>query len=488
MILRPVNLFCFAFLAVFASLLQTDSANASWLLRWLTQPVEVTDQPINDKPEAQDTTKTQSLLSRSFGDLVRSPKIPDLKSVEVAALDIEQHDDNLFNHLAFSLPDSSLESGTPQQEQVLIVTVEKGDTLSGILTRQGVNKHEVGGALEELKKHFDLRDLRAGWELEIGLNPRAPRVANGRLVSVTFQPSIDVTYRIWREKDGFAAMKDVLQLTKKVMLAKGKISNGLWVDANAMGVPNRVIGNLISIFAYSIDFQREIHQGDQFEAVYEALYNDQGKFVRTGSLLYGSFTIGKKKKKELYRFKNSKGSVSFFSRKGSSARRTLLRTPVDGARITSRYGRRKHPILGYTKKHKGVDFGAKRGTPVYSAGAGVVNYAGWRGSYGKYVRVRHNGTYQTAYAHLSKVARGIRSGKRVRQGQVIGYVGSTGRSTGPHLHYEVLKNGGQINPLKLTFNSRIQLGGKELKSFKSQRDRILSLKKQATELGPVASN
>lgn len=478
----------FPVLVFVAILSHSGSADASWLLRWLTQP-EVRTQ--SERPKSQDdavSLKPAKSLARSFGDLVRSPKIPDLKSVEVAALDVEVGDENLFNHLAFTLPDSSLEIGTPQQEQILVVTVEKGDTLSGILTRQGVNKHEVGAALEQLKKHFDLRDLRAGWELEIGLNPRSPRVANGRLVSVTFQPSIDVTYRIWRDQEGFAAVKDVLELDKKIMVAKGEISNGLWVDANAMGVPNRVIGNLISIFAYSIDFQREIHQGDQFEALYEALYDKDGKFVRTGSLLYGSFKIGKKKKKELYRFKNSKGSVSYFSHKGSSARRTLLRTPVDGARITSRYGRRKHPILGYTKKHKGVDFGAKRGTPVYSAGSGVVNYAGWRGSYGKYVRVRHNGTYQTAYAHLSKIARGMRNGKKVRQGQVIGYVGSTGRSTGPHLHYEVLKNGSQINPLKLTFNSRVQLGGNALKSFKSQRDRIKALRTQATELGPVASN
>lgn len=203
--------------------------------------------------------------------------------------------------------------------------------------------------------------------------------------------------------------------------------------------------------------------------MYEQFRGENGDVVHQGNIHYAKLTL-RDKGVPLYRYTTTKGNLDYFNAKGESVRKTLMRTPIDGARLSSRFGKRKHPILGYTRMHSGVDFAAPRGTPIYAAGNGTVVQSGRNGGYGNYVRIRHNGTYQTAYAHLSKFARGARRGARVRQGQVIGYVGTTGRSTGPHLHYEVLRNGRQINPRSVRIPSGEKLKGAELKKFLAMRD------------------
>jgi murein DD-endopeptidase MepM/ murein hydrolase activator NlpD len=232
-----------------------------------------------------------------------------------------------------------------------------------------------------------------------------------------------------------------------------------------------------------VDFQRSIRPGDGFEVMFEKLYTEDGEFARFGNVLYGKLVLSGTNL-PLYRFTTKGGLTDFFGTIGKSARKALMRTPIDGARLSSGFGRRRHPILGYTKMHRGLDFAAPRGTPIYAAGNGTVVYRARNGAYGNYIRIRHNSEYSTAYGHMSRFSRKVRRGRRVKQGQIIGYVGTTGRSTGPHLHYEVLNRGRQLNPFRLKLPSGKSLKGAELVRFNAERQRVqekyTSLPKSAT--------
>ena len=235
-----------------------------------------------------------------------------------------------------------------------------------------------------------------------------------------------------------------------------------------------MLAEIIRIYSWDVDFQREIQSGDRFEVAYERFVDDEGDVVRHGEVIFARLNLSGDLN-ALYRFESRPGSVDYFDEKGRSAKRPLLRTPIDGARLSSRFGKRRHPVLGYTRMHRGVDFAAATGTPIYAAGDGVVSYRGRKGGYGNYIRLRHSAGYNTAYAHMSRFKKGIALGSRVRQGQVIGFVGTTGRSTGPHLHYEILSNGRQVNPLTVKMPSGTRLGKKELAKFQSKRANIDAL-------------
>jgi murein DD-endopeptidase MepM/ murein hydrolase activator NlpD len=236
-------------------------------------------------------------------------------------------------------------------------------------------------------------------------------------------------------------------------------------------LPPTVLARLIRVFSFDVDFQRDVQPDDSFDLMFERHYDDSGTPVAEGNILIAEMVLSGKRIR-LYRHRTRDGDTDYYDEKGHSVRKALVLTPIDGARISSGFGRRRHPILGYTKMHRGIDFAAPRGTPVYAAGHGTVEAAGRNGGYGKYVRIRHKGSYKTAYAHLRGFARGVSRGRRVRQGQTIGYVGSTGRSTGPHLHYEILRNGRQMNPKRLNLPSGRKLAGVELKRFLKVRDAL----------------
>lgn len=307
--------------------------------------------------------------------------------------------------------------------------------------------------------------------------------ASGDLKSITFAPDAFREIRLVVDsaaKTGFSAEKEVFTLVRKVRRARGTINSSLYVSAVDAGVPPAVLVRLIRIYSWGVDFQREIRRGDTFDAAFEQFYLEDGTFARNGNVLFASLTLSGGTQ-EVYRFKRAKGEADYFDAKGRSVRKALMRTPIDGARLSSSFGRRKHPILGYTRMHTGVDFAAPSGTPIYAAGSGVVSYRGWKGGYGRYVRIRHNSTYSTAYAHMSRYARRATRGARVQQGQVIGYVGTSGRSTGPHLHYEVHVSGKKINPMRLKLPSGKPLKGKELANF---REHVSGLAEQLAELVP----
>ena len=268
--------------------------------------------------------------------------------------------------------------------------------------------------------------------------------------------------------DNLAITKNVTQLFKKNTVVKGKILNNLYSSAVKAKMEPNVIIEFARIFGFEVDFQRDIRKGDEFEVMYERYVDDTGKIIQTGKILYAYLDVNNQKIK-LYRFE-SKNDFDFYDEKGKSIRKALMKTPINGARLSSPFGLRKHPILGFTKHHNGTDFAAPTGTPIMASGNGTVIKAGWCGNGGNCVRIRHNSSYTTGYGHLSKFA--TKTGRRVRQGQIIGYVGNTGMSTGPHLHYTVKYNGKFINSQKLKLPSGKILKGEERKLFEIERIKL----------------
>lgn len=367
------------------------------------------------------------------------------------------------------------------QPVVREVAVESGDNLMAILTRVGVDPGQAHAAITALRKVYNpRRDLNVGDLLQLTLWPgraeASPALADaekaeglaldGMVLPVSYDRDVAVT----RDPDGgYSASEVERPLERAPVRAEGTINSSLFVDARDAGVPIDVLIELIRIYSFDVDFQREIQPGDRFEVMFEQFRDEAGKPVHNGEVAYARLTLSGTEV-PLYRYETSDGTLDWFNAKGESLRKALMRTPIDGARLSSGFGMRKHPILGYSKLHSGTDFAAPSGTPIYAAGSGVIAEIGNKGGYGKYIRIRHNGTYSTAYAHMKGFARGMTSGRRVQQGQVIGYVGTTGRSTGPHLHYEVHRDGSKINPQSVKLPSGETLKGAELARFAKVRD------------------
>jgi murein DD-endopeptidase MepM/ murein hydrolase activator NlpD len=369
------------------------------------------------------------------------------------------------------------------------VTVRRGDTLMDILNRAGIAQAEAHAAVQSLRAVYDPRRLRAGQELMIRAEHGPAEAGARRLMGLDFDVDFDHAVRVTRGADGrYATAKVVRPQRRELVHRAGIIDDSLYMSAERAALPHDVIISLIKLFSWDIDFQRDVRRGDQFETLFEVVALEDGSDgVRGGDLLYAALSIDGRLF-EGYRFALADGHVAYFDRSGKSLRKFLMRTPIDGARLSSRFGMRRHPILGYNRMHKGVDFAAPSGTPIYAAGDGRVDLAKRNGGYGKYIRIRHTGEYSTAYAHLSGFAKAIAPGRRVRQGQVIGYVGTTGRSTGPHLHYEVLRNNAQINPLELRQPPEQQLAGADLERFRAEMVRIDGLRKDPPRGTQVASH
>jgi murein DD-endopeptidase MepM/ murein hydrolase activator NlpD len=352
----------------------------------------------------------------------------------------------------------------------LTASVDRGDTLAKVLAKAQVSRADAFAAVEALRKVYNPKDLQAGQQIDLSFQPGPDDESAATFLGFSFEPSMEEQIDVTRGANGgFTATSTRKQLTKQLVHASGTIDTSLYVDATAAGIPAQVLVEAIRALSFDVDFQREIQPQDSFDIAYERYTTDEGATARLGDMVYASLTLGNKTLK-IYRYLPRDGIVDYFNEKGESVRKALLRTPVDGARITSKFSKaRSHPILGFTRAHKGVDFGVPKGTPIMAAGSGVVVEAGVRGGYGNYVRIRHNPQYSTAYAHLSGFARGIRRGARVSQGQVIGYVGMTGLATGPHLHYEVLVNNTQVNPLGIKLISGQKLRGAELANFMREK-------------------
>lgn len=368
-----------------------------------------------------------------------------------------------------SIPDTA-----PRRETVVL---EQGSNLMATLTGTGLERSIAYTAIEALRDVYNPRKLRAGQEFDLVYSAEAEDSIE-LLEELSFQPDPETIVSVSRTEDGYQASSDKVALTPANNVASGVIEQSLFLAAERNGVPLAVLMDMIELYSYEVDFQRDIQPGDSFEVMYQELKNDAGERVRYGDILYASMTLSGNEVR-LYSFTDKNGDTDFYNQKGESYRRALMRTPINGARLSSGYGQRKHPILGYTKMHKGIDFAAPRGTPIFAAGNGTIAKIGRNGGYGNYIMIRHNDSYDTAYAHMKGFAKGLKQGSRVKQGDVIGYVGTTGRSTGPHLHYEILKNNVQVNPIKVKMPSGKKLKGEELDTFLADAD---VLRKQYAEL------
>jgi murein DD-endopeptidase MepM/ murein hydrolase activator NlpD len=371
--------------------------------------------------------------------------------------------------------------------QVEQVTVERGDTLSNILDRARIDAAQAHAVVQSLRGVYDPRRLKVGQELAITAAAAPDGGAARDLMGLALDLDFDHQLRITRGPDGsYSADKVERPQRRELVRRAGSIDDSLFLSADRADVPRGITIDLIRLFSWDVDFQRDIRAGDGFEALFEEVSLEEGGAVRGGDLLYAGLDLSGETL-DAFRFEPQDGEIEYFDRTGRSLRKFLLRTPVDGARLSSTFGMRRHPILGYGLMHKGIDFAAPSGTPIYAAGSGRVVTAGRNGGYGNYIRVRHSGEYSTAYAHLSRFAKGVKAGQRVRQGQVIGYVGTTGRSTGPHLHYEVLRNDQQVNPLQIKQPPTTQLAGADLERFNAEVARIDRLRRELPGNTQIAS-
>lgn len=355
------------------------------------------------------------------------------------------------------------------------VVVESGDTFAAVLGRADIPSRQVHAAVEALRAVYNPRHLQIGQAINLTLSPGESGMD---LVSLELSARFDRYAGVTLYPDGaYKPFVSPKRLSKLNAQTAGVIKSSLFSDGINAGVPAATMANFMRLFSFDVDFERDIHPNDRFELVFDRYIDRDGTIVHNGDLLYAGLTVGGKVR-GFYRFEGGDGDDAYYDANGHGIRKALLRTPIDGARMSSGFGMRRHPISGYNKMHKGVDFAAPRGTPIRAAGEGVLSYVGTKGGYGKYISIRHNDEYTTAYAHMHGYAKGMKKGQRVRQGQVIGYVGSTGRSTGPHLHYEVLLKGKHTNPSKLRLPSGKSLTGEELLRFKQQVATIDAIRRE----------
>ncbi len=351
--------------------------------------------------------------------------------------------------------------------------IKSGETFDKILENYNIDKKEIIKIKEALKQKVNINKLNTKQIIQFNLDR-----TNNKIIEFYFQLSNTQQVYLKRNIENNDFKKEILsiKLEKKVLYKEDIILESLYKGATDQKIPANTIIEFARIYGFQVDFQRDIRKGDKFQIMYEIYLNEKKEIVETGEILYANLILSGSDN-GLYYF-DFQGNEGHYDKNGKSVKKALMKTPINGARLSSPFGMRKHPIDGYNKMHKGTDFAAPLGTPIMASGDGVIKKAGWCGGGGNCVKIKHNSTYQTVYAHMSKFARGIKAGVRVKQGQTIGYVGSTGKSTGPHLHYEVIVNGKKVNSQKLKLPSGKILKGKERKIFETNKIKLNVLKSE----------
>ena len=352
--------------------------------------------------------------------------------------------------------------------------VSKGETFNKILNNYKIPKSEIQKIIKILSKENKLNNLKTNQIIIFTID----QSENNKITNLLFPVSRTKRIQLTRDSisENFKKKEIVTNLNKKIIFQEGKILKSLYKTAIDLGIQANVIIEFARIYGFQVDFQRDIRKGDSFQIMYEVFEDDEGKIFETGNVIFADLIL-RNQKNTLYYF-DKKNSVGHYDKNGKSVKKALMKTPINGARLSSSFGMRKHPIDGYNKLHKGTDFAAPLGTPIMASGDGKIIRAKWCGGGGNCIKIKHNSTYSTVYAHMSKFAVGIKNGVRVKQGQIIGYVGSTGKSTGPHLHYEVIKNGKKINSQKLKLPSGKILAGKDRELFEINRIKLDVLKSE----------
>jgi len=343
----------------------------------------------------------------------------------------------------------------------IIIKVKKNDTFSKIID-PFFNENKIKNKIiNKLSEEYNLRKLRVDQKIYFYKNKEG-------IVKKIIMPTDFATDLVINISGvNITLLKENIDISKETHSIEFIISSSVYEDGKKAGVPLSILSDAIRLYSFDVDFQRDIQKNNKFSISYEVLLNTKRETVSYGKIKYINLNF-QKNNLEYFIFKTNDGFFDYFNKDGKNVRKSILKTPIDGARLSSSFGIRKHPILGFNKLHKGVDFAAPTGSPIYAGGNGIIEYAGVNGGYGKYIRIRHNSEYKTAYAHLRGFKKGISKGIRVKQGEIIGYVGSSGKSTGPHLHYEILYQNKQINPLKMKLPSGKILQGKELEKFKDE--------------------
>lgn len=376
-----------------------------------------------------------------------------------------------LEHMAFA-------AGTEQSDR-LTISIRSGETLEQALIRAGSIRDDVVAAIRSLAKSLDPRDVRRDDKVTVFLQSSA---SGNRLAGFNLASGAERSITVTRGIDNvFRTREMATNMQRKTLRVAGVVTEAGLVNAvREQGAPDRAADSLAQAFAYDVDFEREVAPGTEFELMYDRVSDLRGQVVREGEPVFARMTTSSGRTIQLYRFQAPGAAQSeWFDALGRSAKKFLMRTPINGARLTSGFGNRHHPILGYTKMHAGVDFGAPVGTPILAAGDGVISRASVMGGYGNVVDVDHDGTWSSRYAHLSRFASGLKAGDRVTQGQVIAFSGNTGRSTGPHLHFEVRKNGQPINPMGIGVPTGRGLEGNQLARFATFRARVDDMRRDA---------
>ena len=343
--------------------------------------------------------------------------------------------------------------------------IVQGETFDKILNKHQVPESEIKKIKKSLSKKNNLNDLKTGLTIKFTLD----KLENIKVINFLFPVTRTEKIQLTRNftSDSFEKKKIITNLNKKIIFKEGKILHSLYKTAVDLNIQVNIIIDFARIYGFQVDFQRDIRKNDYFQIIYEVFEDKNKKIHETGKIIFANLKL-RGENNPLYYF-NQKGSEGHYDNNGKSAEKALMKTPINGAKLSSAFGMRKHPIDGYNKMHRGTDFAAAKGTPIMASGNGIVIKARWCGGGGYCIKIKHNSTYSTIYAHMSKFAKGIKKKVRVKQGQIIGYVGSTGKSTGPHLHYEVIKNGKKINSQTLKMPSGKILKGKNRKLFEMEK-------------------
>ena len=378
---------------------------------------------------------------------------------------------NVYLQKVFAKITSELENRYSEFEYI----VKEGDNYESIIYAIQISQNEKKLFLETVKKNKKIKILRPNQKIFFKINKKNDPKIEEFVIEINKKK--EIFYSRDYEKNIFNSNIIEKELTKVLAYKESIITNSLYQSALGLKIKPNIIIEFARLYGFQVDFQRDIWKNDSFQIIYEEFLNNDGQVIETGDIIFANLNLQNQDLK-LYRHEYEKNKIDFFDENGKSMRKTLMKTPINGARLSSSFGKRKHPILGFTKMHTGTDFAAPTGTPILASGDGLVVRAQWCGGGGNCVKIKHNRVYQTVYAHMSKFGRGIKKGARVKQGQIIGYVGSTGLSTGPHLHYEVIENGRKINSQKLKLPSGKILKGNQRKVFEVNKIKIDVLKSE----------
>jgi len=351
--------------------------------------------------------------------------------------------------------------------------ISSGETFDSILESYSVNKKEISEIKKKLSGELNLNKLTTNQKISFTIDQSNDSIKEF-IIQISNTKKISLTRNVDQTK--FDQKILVTKLNKKIIYSESIIMQSLYKSAMKQKIPVNTIIEFARIYGFQVDFQRDVKKRDSFQIMYEAFTNDKNKIIETGNIIFANLKLSGENN-SLYYF-DKKGSEGHYDKSGKSVKKALMKTPINGARLSSPFGMRKHPIDGFNKMHKGTDFAAPMGTPIMASGDGIIKKAGWCGGGGNCIVIRHNSTYQTVYAHMSKFASGMKKGIRVKQGQIIGFVGSTGKSTGPHLHYEVIVNGKKINSQTLKLPSGKILKGENRKLFETKRIKLDVLKSE----------